>query len=148
MNQIELQTLVEEISLKEFGEPFLHQAIFNARLRTTGGRYHLRTHHLDFNPEVWMQMGETGLIGVIKHELCHYHLHLNGKGYRHGDKDFKDLLAKVGGLRHVPPFTPTVYKCFYKCSSCPKIYKRKRRINTRKYVCGSCKGKLVEIKES
>ena len=37
------------------------------------------------------------LIGIIKHELCHYHLHLEGKGYQHRDKDFKELLKKVGG---------------------------------------------------
>ena len=26
------------------------------------------------------------LIGIIKHELCHYHLHLEGKGYQHRDR--------------------------------------------------------------
>ncbi|MFF6058045.1 hypothetical protein V7G57_14645, partial [Enterococcus faecium] len=49
MTQEELQQLVEEISLKSFQLPFKHQAMFNPRLRTTGGRYHLNDHHLDFN---------------------------------------------------------------------------------------------------
>ena len=26
-------------------------------------------------------MVEDALIDIIKHELCHYHLHLGGKGY-------------------------------------------------------------------
>ena len=47
MTQEELQQLVEEISLKSFQRPFKHQAMFNPRLRTTGGRYHLNDHHLD-----------------------------------------------------------------------------------------------------
>ncbi|EMP3376764.1 TPA: SprT family protein, partial [Enterococcus faecium] len=46
MTQEELQQLVEEISLKSFQLPFKHQAMFNPRLRTTGGRYHLNDHHL------------------------------------------------------------------------------------------------------
>ena len=36
-----------------FQKPFLHQATFNRRLKTTGGRYHLASHHLDFNPTVF-----------------------------------------------------------------------------------------------
>ena len=45
LNQNELQTLVEETSLEYFRQPFNHQATFNNRLRTTGGRYHLGTHN-------------------------------------------------------------------------------------------------------
>lgn len=43
MNEQELQKLVESISLKYFNKAFKHQAIFNTRLKTTGGRYHLKT---------------------------------------------------------------------------------------------------------
>lgn len=92
-----LQTLVEKISIVFFQKPFLHQATFNRRLKTTGGRYHLASHHLDFNPTVFLKYGQEELEKVIKHELCHYHLHLAGKGYQHKDKDFKELLAKTGG---------------------------------------------------
>ncbi|MDN6164415.1 MAG: SprT family protein, partial [Tetragenococcus halophilus] len=97
-----LQQLVEEVSLQHFDRPFNHKATFNKRLKTTGGRYHLQTHDLDFNPKVLEKAGETAFIGVIKHELCHYHLHLSGHGYQHKDKAFKQLLQKVGGLRYTP----------------------------------------------
>ncbi len=40
MTEAQLQKLVEEISLKFFRRPFRHRAIFNKRLKTTGGRYH------------------------------------------------------------------------------------------------------------
>ena len=39
MDNQELQELVRRLSLKSFQRPFLHQAYFNARLRSTGGRY-------------------------------------------------------------------------------------------------------------
>ena len=46
----------------------------------------------EINPLVVEVYGMEELIGVIKHELCHYHLHIEGKGYRHRDADFKNLL--------------------------------------------------------
>ena len=33
--------------------------------------------------------GEKAVIDIIKHELCHYFLHLAGKGYQHRDQDIK-----------------------------------------------------------
>lgn len=44
VNQKELQSLVEDISLEFFEQSFNHTASFNRRLRTTGGRYLLQTH--------------------------------------------------------------------------------------------------------
>lgn len=140
----ELQQLVEDISLTYFERPFLHEATFNKRLKTTGGRYHLSTHHLDFNPQVLEVFGKEELIGVIKHELCHYHLHVTGRGHRHRDKDFKKLLEKVGGTRYVQSLRSRQIKKLweYKCVSCAKEYWRQRRFNTKKFVCGECRGRL------
>ncbi len=39
MDNIELQKLTEDISKTYFKKPFRHQALFNDRLKTTGGRY-------------------------------------------------------------------------------------------------------------
>lgn len=89
MTTKELQQLVEKVSLESFGKPFQHEAYFNGRLKTTGGRYHLSDHHLDFNPHLLAEFGVDTFIQIIKHELCHYHLHLAGKGYRHRDPEFK-----------------------------------------------------------
>ena len=46
MTDSELQALVEQVSLADFGRPFVHKATFNRRLRLTGGRYVLQTHNL------------------------------------------------------------------------------------------------------
>ncbi|WP_143522828.1 SprT family protein, partial [Pseudomonas sp. 2822-15] len=73
---------------------------FNPRLRTTGGRYSLLDHHIEINPKHLEYFGEKELTQIIKHELCHYHLHLEGRGYKHKDNDFKYLLKEVGGARH------------------------------------------------
>lgn len=96
MTDQELQALVEAVSAQYFARPFRHQARFNSRLRTTGGRYLLRSHDIEINPRHLEQHGEEELIGIVKHELCHYHLHLEKKGYQHKDRDFQELLKQVG----------------------------------------------------
>jgi SprT-like protein len=150
MTNDELQTLVEEISLQHFHKPFRHIAYFNPRLRTTGGRYMLKSHNIDINGKYLEEHGLSELIGIIKHELCHYHLHIEGKGYKHRDADFRNLLQKVGGARHCTALS-TVKRnqriLIYSCSKCNLTFKRKRRINTQKYVCGRCRGKLVFLEE-
>lgn len=145
MTQEELQKLVEEVSLVTFGKPFRHQAIFNSRLKTTGGRYHLKDHHLDFNHKM-LAHGKEIFIGIIKHELCHYHLHLEGKGYQHKDWEFKELLAKTGGSRFAPSVQRNITVNAYQCQQCGKLLQRCRKINTSKYVCGHCHGKLKWLK--
>ncbi len=142
-----LQKLVEVISNENFKRPFLHQAYFNRRLRTTGGRYHLQGHNIDINPKVFEKYGMEELINVIKHELCHYHLHLEGRGYKHRDMDFKELLAATGGSRFVRPLaeqSPENYHQ-YECQKCHTLIFRKRRMNTKRYVCSRCGGKLKQL---
>ncbi|MBW9235681.1 hypothetical protein JQK62_26520, partial [Leptospira santarosai] len=56
----------------------------------------------------------------FRHELCHYHLHIEGKGYKHRDKEFKDLLkvtksprfcANLGSVKRKKKETQHVYAC-------------------------------------
>ncbi|WP_232699928.1 SprT family protein [Brevibacillus daliensis] len=151
MNDKELQKMVEEISIRDFNRPFLHQARFNSRLRTTGGRYLLRSHDLEFNPLHVEEHGMQELVGIIKHELCHYHLHLQGRGYAHRDADFINLLKKVGGSRYCQQVSrrrrslPFRYQLI--CNDCGLVYRRKKKVDASRYVCGKCRGKLriVEI---
>ena len=150
MSEAELQQLVEQISLNYFQRPFLHQAKINRRMTTTGGRYHLDDHHLEINAHFLVPEYRQALIGIIKHELCHYHLHLLGLGYRHRNASFRTLLAKVGGSRYAPDIGLRRKKAFaylYLCTNCGLKYPRKRRLNTSRYRCGKCAGKLKLIKK-
>jgi SprT-like protein len=148
MTNDQLQVLVEEISKTQFHRTFKHQATFNKKLRTTGGRYLLHTHNIEINPRYYEELGIAELIGIIKHELCHYHLHLLGKGYKHRDHDFKELLKEVDAPRFCSTLQSVenkrqVTQIIYECSKCMQQYKRKRRVNVDRYVCGKCRGKLV-----
>lgn len=148
MTDADLQRLAERLSLDYFGLPLRHPIVFNARLRTTGGRYHLRDHHIDINPKMLTEFDEQTLKGVILHELCHYHLHLAGRGHQHRDADFKALLAQVGGLRYAPATSARKQalqqpKYGYQCQSCGAWVYRRRRFNVNRYVCRRCGGRFV-----
>ena len=73
MDNKALQELVSNIPIEYFNKPFKHNAVFNKRLRTTGGRYLLNSHDIEINPKQYEYFGVEALIDIIKHELCHYH---------------------------------------------------------------------------
>ena len=140
-----LTDYVKQVSIEDFGKPFKHQAHWNSRLRSTGGRFFPKDGHLDFNPKVYQELGLEVFRKIVRHELCHYHLYFEGRGYQHKDLAFKQLLKEVDGLRFVPPLSSSNQKpnLVYVCQSCQQIYQRKRRIDTKRYRCGLCRGKLI-----
>ncbi|CAM3512266.1 MULTISPECIES: SprT family protein [Paenibacillus] len=154
MSNEELQAWVESVSLKSFGVPFRHKATFNRRLSSTGGRYFLKSHHIEINPHQLAANGPEEVEKIIKHELCHYHLHLAGRGYRHRDPDFKQLLQAVGGSRFCKSLPaakpegrkPEPYRYMLRCGACGTEYLRKRKMNPARYRCGRCSGRLTLLR--
>lgn len=148
MSNEELQRWVEQVSQDSFGLPFRHQAVFNSRLSTTGGRYFMKSHNIEINPRQLETFGREETERIIKHELCHYHLHLTGGGYRHRDADFKRLLAQVGGSRYCQTLpdakrrAPLPYRYKLVCTACRTEYLRKRKLDPGRYRCGKCAGRL------
>ncbi|ARI78827.1 SprT family protein [Halobacillus mangrovi] len=143
----QLHQWTDDISREYFGKPFFDDVMFNARLRTTGGRYIPSKRVIELNPKYLSELGEEEFKGIIKHELCHYHLHIEGKGYGHRDKEFKELLKKTGSPRHCNPLPSQklTHLHRYVCTRCEQEYKRKRRVNIKRYRCGKCRGKLKKM---
>nr|WP_091838265.1 SprT family protein [Marininema halotolerans] len=148
MDDSTLQQWVEKISLRDFKKPFEHQVMFNRRLRTTGGRYFLSDHRIEISSRHLKALSSEVMEKIIQHELCHYHLHREGRGYRHRDKDFKDLLSQVGGLRYTPPLPREKgqkkrFRYVLTCQHCGQEAFRQRRMNPARYRCGRCQGPLM-----
>jgi len=141
-----LTNYVKQVSLEDFGWEFRHQAYWNKRLRTTGGRFFPKDGHLDFNPKIYETFGLETFRKIVRHELAHYHLYYQGKGYRHKDRDFKELLKQVDGLRYAPGLPAKKLKLHYQCRSCCTDFYRQRRIDLKRYRCGRCKGELHLLK--
>lgn len=144
VTQQQLQKWTDQLSRDFFGKPYKDHVEFNPRLRTTGGRYIPSKRVIELNPKYLLELGEEEFAGIIKHELCHYHLHIEGKGFSHKDRTFKNLLQKTGSPRYCKPLPSEKEKkaLRYICTKCSHEYTRKKRINTSRYVCGKCKGKL------
>lgn len=117
-----LTEYVRQVSIEDFGREFRHQAEWNSRLQTTGGRFFPKDRHLDFNPKIYQTYGLETFRKIVRHELCHYHLYDQGKGYRHKDPAFKQLLQQVDGLRFTPPLPEKAGRpkrmYLYRCSHC------------------------------
>ncbi|KRM87824.1 SprT family protein [Lacticaseibacillus thailandensis] len=147
MNAKELQDLVERVSAQDFGRPFTDQAVFNGRLRTTGGRFFPGDMHLEFNTRMFAVVDHATQVGIIRHELTHYHLYRAHRGYKHRDRDFRRLLQQVDGLRYAPALTSgrPQSTLLYRCTRCGAEYPRRRHINTKRYVCSRCHGRLVLV---
>lgn len=138
-----LTDYVQQVSLEDFNQAFHHQAFWNPRLRTTGGRFFPNDGHLDFNPKIYEQFGLEIFRKIVRHELCHYHLYYQKKGFRHQDKDFKELLKQVDGIRYAPSLCSPKVRFVYQCEKCKVKIQRQRRVDTQKYCCGKCKGRLI-----
>ena len=67
-----LTNYVRQVSLEDFGKEFHHEADWNKRLRSTGGRFFPKDGHLDFNPKIYEQFGLETFRKIVRHELCHY----------------------------------------------------------------------------
>lgn len=151
MTNEELQQLTEQWSLQFFHQPFRHRIVFNSRLRTTGGRYHLSDHHIDINPLMLTEFDIDNLRRVVLHELCHYHPHLSGADYHHRSPAFRHLLAQVGGSRYAPATSKarrqTTACWLYQCTGCGAYVQRRRRFNTQRYICRRCGHRFKLIKK-
>lgn len=149
MNQLELEQLVNQLSVTFFKKTFDDEVVFNRKLRTTGGRYLPSKRRIELNHKYLDELGMEEFKGIIKHELVHYHLHIEGKGYKHGDWEFKQLLKVTNSPRHCQPLPTTQTKAThtYSCQSCGQVYIRKRKVNVSKYRCGVCNGTLRKMND-
>lgn len=147
MNNEDLQQMTETLSKDYFSLPFKHQAYFNKRLRTTGGRYLLKSHNIEINYKQYEHFGKDAIVQVVLHELCHYHLHIQNKGYQHRDQDFKKLSKQVGAPRYCTPTENYEDRVnyMYQCLRCGTKAYRIRKVNIKKMVCGKCGGRLKEF---
>ncbi|CAM4118579.1 SprT family protein [Staphylococcus schweitzeri] len=144
MNNETLQQMVEKLSEEKFGRKFQNQAYFNNKLRTTGGRYLLKSHDIEINPKQFEHYGTDAVVKIILHELCHYHLHIAGKGYQHKDQDFKHLSKQVGAPRFCNSTESYQKRANYEyyCTKCHTKYLRIRKVDTKRMRCGHCNGHL------
>ena len=79
----------------------------NGRLKNSLGRFVLKTNRRTGEETHWIEIskkqaimdlsfGTDHMVDVLKHELCHYMVFMDGGDYRDGAYDFEQKLAEVG----------------------------------------------------
>lgn len=77
--------------------------VIDGRLTRTGGSYHhtikkpimIKVSERFMYGALLDNEGVEAILDVLKHELVHYALHMQGKDYNDGQKEFEETLAKL-----------------------------------------------------
>ena len=121
---------MKTVSLEDFDKPFLHTATWNARLRTTGGRFFqlmvililIRSFmkHLEkMFFERLFDMSFAIIIFILKVKATSIQMLI-----------LKNC-CEVDGLRYAPSLAKKEQFYRYRCQKCGQEYHRKRRVNTK-----------------
>jgi SprT-like protein len=107
---------------------------FNSRIKKVLGRFMFNTIKgvrtplkIQLSEELVRFYSREKIIDVLKHELTHYALYVQGKDHEDGDALFESQLDKYGisSSRKINMMGP-YYK--YHCKECGTVYKRKRKL--------------------
>jgi SprT-like protein len=88
------------------------------------------------------------VLNVLKHELVHYALFMQGKPHSDGESYFENELKRRGIISQstVDQYSITSVKQVYQCVECSYIFKRSKRLknNGRNHKC-TCGGSLRDL---
>ncbi len=140
-DEMDVEPLLQRLSLELFARPFLGRVRFNSRLRTSAGRFLASSQIIEVNPAYVRANGEASLIDTLKHELIHYHYPQGGHGPL-----FRGEAKRIGCNRFCSPLPGRSPALRYACIDCGQEYLRRRRVNVRLMRCGKCRG-ILEARE-
>jgi SprT-like protein len=94
----------------------------------------------------------TIVLDVLRHELVHYALFMQGRPNSDGHPVFENELRRLGVVSQstIDKYdieSKPVKIQIYQCANCNTVYKRQRSLPNggRNYCCGNCKGSLIDI---
>lgn len=158
INNKELKLICDELMEQLWGDKLEIPVTISGRLTRSLGLFYYRTVYnsgefvrepikIVISKQLTEHYSLENIEGVIKHELCHYHLYKMGGNYSDGDKEFEDELKRIGShSTRTLTRAGEVHKCI--CSCCGKVVRTTgskatatRTINSRISKC--CKAKIL-----
>ena len=133
-----LLELTKKIADGSFHRKFKGTIKYNNRLTRTGGyttccKLKEGETNIDISFQHAKYLGKRELVGIIKHELCHYFLYIDKLPCDHKDATFISLAKQAGAPLHCGRLN----KYLYYCPHC-KAY----RVSISKFqnisLCGKC----------
>lgn len=154
-----LRLMCEELMAKLWGDKLEIPVVISSRMTNSLGLFYSKTIYIkgkkvrqplkiSISKNLLEYYSLENIEGVIKHELCHYHLYKMGGKFSDGDKEFEDELKRIGS-HSSRTLTRAGIVYTVRCSCCGKITRRTtskamvtRSINSRISIC--CEAELVQ----
>jgi SprT-like protein len=160
LTQYQLEKYAKKFLKDNYNMELLVPLKINGRLRTACGRF-VYTRFKSGKPSVpkvvelnryFLENNEPDVVlDVLRHELVHYALFMQGKPHRDGHPVFENELKRLG---IVSQSTVDKYNIkskpvnirVYECEDCGYKYRRKRALahGGKYHRCGSCNGRLID----
>jgi SprT-like protein len=145
-----LQKLADKLSLHYWQRKCEVPVTWNGRLTRSMGRFLYSTKGKGRTPQgielskyAAQFINRDIFISVLLHELCHYHLFIQGKPFDDHHPVFEKELERVGAISTNTVQIPQKSFQLY-CSKCNKSIGIRKRLNTALYRSGCCKGKILK----
>lgn len=161
LTQYQLEKYAEKFLKDNYNMKLLVPLKINGRLRTTCGRF-VYTKYVNSNkPSVpksveinkyFLENNEPAVVlDVLRHELVHYALFMQGKPHKDGHPVFENELKRLGIVsqdtidKYSIKSKPVKIR-IYECVNCGHKYKRQRALayGGKYHRCGYCEGKLID----
>lgn len=145
-----LQALANKLSLHFWNEPLKVPVAWNGRITRSMGRFVYRMKGKNREP-VKIEMSKYAaqfvdreiFIAVLLHEMCHYHLFMQGKPFLDHQPDFEQELERVGAISTNTVKLPSkAYKLH--CKQCKQVLGHMKRINPDRYRSPCCHSEILK----
>jgi SprT-like protein len=145
-----VEGLANKLSLHFWNHPCTIPVVWNGRLTSSMGRFIFSIKgkiripvKIELSKHAAQFINRDIFIGVMLHELCHYHLCRLGQPFDDHHPVFEKELARVGAISTNTVQIPQ--KAFQLlCSKCNKSIGVRKRINTKNYRSACCKEKIIK----
>lgn len=147
-NPERLQALANKLSLHFWNESISVPVVWNGRLTRSMGRFVYRVQGKHREP-VKIEMSKYAaqfinreiFIAVLLHEMCHYHLFVQGKSFLDHHPVFEQELRRVGAISTNTVRLPSkIYKLV--CKKCQRELGHMKRFNPDRYISPCCKSEI------
>ncbi|UUV46318.1 SprT family protein [Bacillus phage vB_BanS-Thrax2] len=152
MTETQLTRYANEFLMKNYGMRLTVPLKLNGRLSKTLGWFIYKKKAnkpvaVHLNKKFVQNNDEDIILNVLRHELVHYALFMQGKPHGDGQTYFENELKRKGIVSQstINQYTVNSVKQIYKCLKCEYMHKRSRKFsNVSRYKC-TCGGKLEYI---
>ena len=159
LTQYQLEKYAEKFLMDNYNMKLLVPLKINGRLRIPCGRFvYIKRDGKPIAPKAvelnkyFLENNEINIVlDVLRHELIHYALFMQGKPHSDGHPVFENELDRLGVVRQE---TINKYKIqskpvnvrIYECADCNHKYERRRALPNggNNHCCGACSGMLID----